>query len=353
MSPVTMNPGFILPNDLIDFDRPLDNALINLMVRKYPMLISKESVRRRQPGREDKIRIALVDLTGRKICQPGYAGWGSTQLMSGASTAKIALFYASHQLLCDLRELARTKSLRRIGDLLREADIAFAGIKCKPNLSWLFTFDEGRTPVGVEKSGNLNTHLSNITNEVASTLHAAQLMLRLGFEYIASVLWQSGLHHPTRQGLWLGSTFCTGRRNVRPDPRCHFVTNGGCGKGADRVVWQKDPLKMQRVVLTALSVATFFTLLAQKRLVTGYLSSEIEALLRTACTWIPSALPSATIRAAKCGLTTDLTHDAAIIENGTRRYVLVYLTQGANMPDTLRDQLVGDLDTLIRNNNPP
>ena len=113
MSPATMNPGFILPNDLIDFDRPLDNALIDLMVRRYPMLISRESVRRKQPGREDRIRIALVGPDGEEDLPTWIRRLGSTQLMSGASTAKIALFYASHQLLCDLRELARTKSLGR------------------------------------------------------------------------------------------------------------------------------------------------------------------------------------------------------------------------------------------------
>ena len=139
MSPATMNPGFILPNDLIDFDRPLDNALIDLMVRRYPMLISRESVRRKQPGREDKIRIALVDPDGEEDLPT----W-----IRRLSVRRAYLWRQHSQnraLLCEPPVVVRSKRAgqnqkpSQAGDLLREADIAFAGIKCKPNFRWLLS----------------------------------------------------------------------------------------------------------------------------------------------------------------------------------------------------------------------
>jgi hypothetical protein len=118
------------------------------------------------------------------------------------------------------------------------------------------------------------------------------------------------------------------------------------------VIWVKDPLKVHRNVLTALSVATFFTLLGQGRLVTESLSTEIEGLLRNACSFIRRALPTATIRAAKCGLAGALMHDGALIKNGRRLYVMVFLTANANMSKIRRERLIKDLDRLIESNNP-
>jgi hypothetical protein len=181
--------------------------------------------------------------------------------------------------------------------------------------------------------------------------------MRLGFDYMASLSWQSGLRHPTRGGLWFGSTYCTGRTRAPHHAACHTFTT--CPKPlAGRCSWKSDPLKVQRIVLTALSAATYFTLLAQKRLVSEALSASIESFLGRACTWFPLALPAATTRAAKCGLTSDLLHDAGLIENGSRRYAIAFLTQGANAAlrargDKLVRELIQDLDRLIENNNTP
>ena len=351
MSPTKMTPGFI-SNDQISFDTTLDEALIDLIVTKYPSLLAPESVRQRQASKNDKVRVALVDLTGNKICRPGYAGWGSTVSMPGASTAKIAVFYASHQLLFDLRELARVNSIRKTADLIQKTNDVWKNLTCKPDLKWLFAFDESKNPIGVQPSSSLQTHLLNIVNEKDGTRMASELFLRVGFDYMASVLVQSGLRHPHREGLWVGGTFCTGPRTAKHDPRCHTVSAAGCPKGQDRVIWAKDPLKIHRNVLTALSVATFFTLLAQGRLVTESLSTEIERLLKNACSFIRRALPTATIRAAKCGLAGALMHDGALIKNGRRLYVMVFLTANANLSENRRERLIKDLDRLIESNNP-
>lgn len=352
MSPANMNPGFILANDQINFDKKLDDALIDLMVTKHPTLLSKESVKRRLPSMQDKLRVALVDLTGNKICRPGYAGWGSTWLMPGASTAKIGIVYAVHQLLFDLRELVRVNSIRKTTDLTQKAGDTWKALTCTPDLNWLFSFDDTVDPLGVEKSPKLNDHLGEMVDarfSNVSTTRASELIRRVGFEYIASVLWSSGLHHPGRKGLWLGSTYCTEPRKARHDPHCHVVAP--CTK-LNRVIWVHDPLNVKRIVLTALSVATFFTLLAQERLVNVSLSREMETLLVRGCTLFSPPSPAATIRATKCGVVEDIWHVAALIENGTRRYVVVFLTKNAHMSFPRSSQLLQELDQLIKDNNP-
>jgi hypothetical protein len=55
-------------------------------------------------------------------------------------------------------------------------------------------------------SAALKTTMDNIVDEKSSTPNASKLILRLGFEYIGSVAWQSGLRHPKRGGIWYGST---------------------------------------------------------------------------------------------------------------------------------------------------
>ena len=360
MLPTNMNPGFITADDQIQFDKKLDDALIKLMVedREYRTFLAPESIRNRSPSAGDKIRIALVDLTGRKLCSPGYAGWGSTTQMRSASTAKIGIVFAVHQLLFDLREMVRVNNIQSTADLLRKAKDTWAALKCQPDLTWLFNFDQTTSPLKVEKSQNLVNHLSKVVDATfsgISTSLASQLIMRVGFEYIASVLWQSGLRHPTRQGLWFGSTFCPVPASAPTDPSCH---SKGCP-----VVWAKDPFAIKRIYLNALSVATFFTLLAQQRLVNEQFSRDIETLLSRGCSWLFADLSGiARVRAAKCGIVSitsgagqlgNFRHDAGLIENDSRRYVLVYLTRNLPMSDRLRTRFVRDLDRLIQNNNQP
>jgi hypothetical protein len=56
--------------------------------------------------------------------------------------------------------------------------------------------------------------------------------------------------------------------------------------------------------------------------------------------------------AAKCGLTPSVRHDAALIENGSRRYVMVVLTKNASWSLDVRSRFLNDLDSLIKDNNP-
>ncbi len=347
MSSATMNPGFLKADDLIEFDTRLDGKLIDLIVGNadYRTMVSAESVRRRWPSQGDKLRVALVDLTGSKLCRPGYAGWGSTWPMPGGSTAKIAMVYAAHQLLFDLDELARVGGLRTAADLKTAARAAWSGLTCPPDLDWLVQLDASSAPVRATASANLQRHLREMVDASfsgVSTSRASELIMRIGFEYLASVLWQSGLRHPTRNGLWVGNTFMNVSITARAQAACH--------SGNNPITWSKNPLGATGITLTGLSAATYFTLLAQRRLVNDAGSRQIETLLASGCRFI--SLSGATIRASKCGLTSSVRHDAALIENGTRRYVVVVLTKDATWSTAVRARFLDDLDTLIRNNNP-
>ncbi len=347
MSPATMNPGFLKPDDLIEFDMRLDAKLVDLLVDtpKYAVMLAPESKRTRTPSKGDKIRVALVDLTGDKICKPGYAGWGSTTPIAGGSTVKIAIVYAAHQPLFDLNELARARSIGTAADLKTKAIDTWSGLTCKPDINWLVETDESATPVKAKASANLRKHLKEMVDATfsgVSTSRASELILRLGFEYIASVLWQSGLRHPTREGLWFGNTFKDVSITAKSNPACHTGTNP--------ILWAKNPLGTTGIALTALSAATFFTLLAQRRLVNESASLEMEGLLRTGCRFIPS-ISGVTIRATKCGLTSTLRHDATLLEAGRRLYVLVCLTTDPAW--SARSDFIKDLDRLIKDNNPP
>jgi hypothetical protein len=285
-----------------------------------------------------------VDLTGDRICRPGYAGWGSTSRMSGASTPKIAMVYAAHQLVFDLNRLAAAHSLRTAADLTKRALASWSGLTCKPDLRWLVEIDERVTPVTVRKSAALQSHLEKMVDASfsgVSTGIASDLILRLGFEYIASVLWQSGLRHPRREGLWIGNTFMSRAAGARLNPACH--------RGTSPVVWTRNPFA-GGIVATALSVATYLTLLAQRRLVDAAASAEMERLLGRGCGWFSA--PGVAVRASKCGLTASLRHEAVLVEGSGRRYVLVCLTQNATWSWATRQRFLGDLDRLIRENNP-
>lgn len=347
MSPSMMNPGFLKADDAIEFDTRLDKKLVDLIVddADYRTAIHRDAVSKRYPDERDTLRVALVDLTGQKLCRPGYAGWGSTWPMQGGSTAKLAILYAAHQLLFDLNELSRAGNLRTATDVKSAATSGWLAMTCKPDLDWLIQFDTSSPPVKVAASINLDRHLKEMVDASfsgVSTSRAAELIMRLGFEYIASLLWQSGLRHPTRAGLWLGNLFKDVSITARANPACHAGTNP--------ISWSKNPLGATGITLTALSAATFMTLLAQGRLVDPATSTRMETLLGSGCTFV--SIPGATIRATKCGLTSSVRHDAALVENGARRYVLVVLTKNSPWSASVRDRFIRDLDKLIKDNNP-
>ena len=363
-----MNPCFFRASDgFHQFDTVLDSKLQHLILDtpKYAVMLADESKAKREATAGDRVRVALVDLTGDKICKPGYADWGSTFPITGGSTVKIAILYAAHQLLFDLNEMARTGGLKTAGELKKKADEVWSELICPPDLDWLVAFDQTGTTVRAKASGNLNLHLNQMVIAAfspASVTRANQLIMRLGFEYISSVLWQSGLRRSRGRGLWVRNTYAQKKILAKIDPNCHYKTPFKTREGQEleRIVWYQDPTDDTEFKLTALSVVTFFTLLAQRRLVNESASAAMEALLKQGCIFplTPFPVPSVKVRATKCGLTSEVMHVATLLESasGNRRYALAILVLRHDEPQwktkAFLTSFVKDVDKLIKDNNP-
>ena len=103
----------------------------------------------------------------------------------------------------------------------------------------------------------------------------------------------------------------------------------------ERIQWYQDPTDDTDFSLTALSVVTFFTLLAQRRLVKESASVAMEALLKQGCIFPLDPIPGVKVRATKCGLTSDVMHVATLLESasGNRRYALAVLVLRKGEPE--------------------
>jgi hypothetical protein len=321
-----MNPGFIDASDNLIVDNSstgLQTCLHALITTQFQNYLSSKSST--APASGDRLRVALVDLTGDKIAQPEFAGWGSTAAMYAASSAKVLAIYAAHQLRMDLRTLATSQNIRD-GSLLEKTALQTWRLSGAPDLQWLFKI---RDWSGNPDTLNFTLQAREVFREIMHNEQAGTLIIKVGFPYIASVTWQSGLFHPKRGGLWLSSSY---------------------GKGS----WAKNPISgVFSANITALSAATYFTLLAQGRLVDDVSSSEIKTWLRGGC--ITGLFPdSLGVVTSKCGIWSNYLHDCALIARGGIRYVVVGLTRTNRNEYSNYTQLYLELDTLIvRNNQTP
>jgi hypothetical protein len=192
-----------------------------------------------------------------------------------------------------------------------------------------------------------------MVSECNSTTRANELILRIGFEYLASLAWQSGLWHPQRGGLWFGSTYCTSGPKAPVKSACHSVIAGCSPNSPKRILWNQSPAP-KSVLANAASVATFFTLLAQGRLVNKPMTDDIEKLLDLSCSFIDNSLTTPRSLAQKCGLTGQLRHDGALVDDGTHRWAVAILTErksGADISKQIFADLANDLHKLIKANN--
>jgi len=367
MTRSAMNPGFFRAADgFHEFDTVLHSKVQSLLLNtpQYAVMLADESKRTRDPHPADRVRVAVVDLTGDKICKPGYADWGSTLPITGGSTVKVAMLYAAHQLLFDLNQMASTGGLSTVAALKAKAGQVWSQLICPPDLNWLVTLDSKGPTVVVTASGNLSLHLTQMVHNGFSGIsvgRANELMMRLGFEYIASVLWQSGLRRSRGQGLWVRNSYAQKKVVAPMHAHCHHKVP--FEKDLERIVWHQDPTDDAEFKLTALSVVTFFTLLAQRRLVNQAASVAMETSLKDGCSYPLNKLapiPGMKIRATKCGLTSEVMHVAMLRESTSVKtpkpyYALAVLVENHKWNWDVAKFLhsfVKDMDRLIRENNP-
>jgi V8-like Glu-specific endopeptidase len=277
------------------------------------------------PGAKDHVHVALVDLTKGKLTAPELAAWGAPVDMYGASVPKILALYAACQLRCELRNLIAHKSP---GDGKQLESLAVAEWKAKgltvqlPDLVWLFDIRKWTAGATLDFASGARAAFAHISDNCS----AGTLIAKVSLPYIGSLAWQSGLLRPTSSGLWLKAAYC-GKASWDSPVNTPFIHNA-----------------------TALSAATYFTLLAQGRLVDDTASADIRNSLKHGC--VTSLFPPLPVVASKCGIYGGYVHDCAWIQDGDVRYVVAVLSKlSTPKQQQLYTQLIAQLDTLIRQNN--
>jgi hypothetical protein len=328
LRPGSLNPGYIASaTHLLLLDRNLDKKLKELMANlraKKPPFDSDPFKTFVDKG--GKIRVALVDLsTDLNLIFPSFAEYDSATETYGASLAKIGALYAAHQLRFDLNVQAKINPPSMTADRIRK-------------LKTIFDVTQGGHPLVTTLE--FNTSFLNALDEICENWAANTIIRALGFPYIASALWQSGLYDCRRGGIWLGGLY------------------DGC-----KTLWRLDPIGNQCHGVTALSVATFFTLLEQGRLINDQSSQKIKDILVMQPTRCGSRFKAGLESAgrfttsdriySKIGIFGSFSHEGALIERISigKKYVAVVLTESKALNGgEVRKKLIAHLDKLIETN---
>ncbi len=86
LEPKNMNPGFIDTADNLITNRSgtgLQTCLSNLLTTQFKNYLTPGSISKKSAARDDRVRVGLVDLSGSKLAQPDFAGWGLTVASCG------------------------------------------------------------------------------------------------------------------------------------------------------------------------------------------------------------------------------------------------------------------------------
>src|SRR5262249_34769145 len=121
---------------------------------------------------------------------------------------------------------------------------------------------------------------------------ASLLIDKIGFPYLSSVLWQSGLFHHRRGGLWLQG-FYPMKKDCpqscgQSTQKCNDVFKFREQLSSRPVIVKPSLIRQPSISsqnITALSAATYLTLLAQGQLVSADASRRIRDVLSRACTF--------------------------------------------------------------------
>lgn len=343
LTPSRMQPGYSTSATA------LQSALNTLMTQAPYASVSQ---------RGGRLAVALVDLTGSRIVAPHFAAFQPDKSFYAASLAKIVPLYAAQQLRTDLEHAAgQTTGLVR-ATVERGWRTKGVGRWDLPLIQSIFDGIGSASSSTIPTTPHFSSAFKNLLlNIVQNSNRAASRTIELlGYRYMASLIWQAGLHDRTHGGLWCASRF------------------GGSGawRGRYRRNWQQrfigSPRGKQYHDVTARSAANYFTLLAQNRLLDATGTTRLLSLLSRATTWFKGWLTTAHRTPskvyAKVGLYSSrkngirVAHEAALIERtaGSKRlrYVAVILTQNpyARGHANYMDSLITALDELIVRNNP-
>jgi hypothetical protein len=301
VSLATMNPRL---NCNVAGSNALQMKLDNLMNTTYPKF-------------KNKVKIALVNMSGRAATAcPSFAALNENENFFGASTPKIAPLYALFQLKFELENLLRTTpSIVNIANLEKEMYLKWASVKglgTKPKISRLFQLRS--------KTLSFKPDIQAILDNFSHTNSGVSKIISLvGYAYTGSLMVASGLFEPKPtlknkrygEGLWLMSSYGKYIGTWGSSPF------GGLGGGTQNI--------------TAKSVATFFTLLAQNKLAN---SNDIKITLSNGGCVIWGGVPN--IVASKCGYYSTYKIDAFLHDDGAgKKFVLSLLTKGLTQKEYL------------------
>jgi hypothetical protein len=333
-----MNPGYFDAANNLVANPGLQKALAALVTSKY-----KNYAKGSSPSVNDRFSIVLVDLSGNKINAPQYAGWGSTMARYVASTAKMAMLYGVMQLKFDLENYFKANGVTNTAEVSKwlgnfQKEYKLPGSQL--NWSKLFIYENYSSgAIKVKTSADLFTTLINAF-EKNDNGAASKLLHSISYPYLASALMQSGITHPTNGGLWLVNDYGGYNRPWANRPSVKFNTSGSHNA-------------------TALSCATYFTLMAQGRLINDASSTAISNILNKACSFFWTANAKAAIDVTgdvptKCGVWSKYKCDVILInyKNGRCKYVACVLSDLANDATFKLDEMLKDFDALVRANNP-
>jgi hypothetical protein len=324
LRPDRLNPGYIdsathgLARDP-NLDKKLKELIANIHAKNPPFDGDpfKEFV-----NRGGKIRVALVDLsTDLKLLSPKVAEFNSTRMTQGGSLAKVGLLYAAYQ--------------------------------------WLF--DENVKNKGKGGTFNFTDAFHKALDGICNNCDASKVSRSIGLRYINSALWQSGLYDCRWGGIWLGAhynewLYKKNKWECDEDPYGYkgICTTEGC---------HQDPKGGYNIALNALSVATFFTLLAQGRLINDQSSQALKDILIMQPDRCGSRFREGLKEAgrfattdriySKISVTSSLSHEGALIDRVStgKKYAAVVLTiSQAGSDGMVRQKLIEHLDKLIEMN---
>ncbi len=240
---LNLNPGFYTPHDLV--------RTPNLQTCLDKELAKHHTIERW--GRN--IGMTLVDLTGEKLNHPEFADYNSNAAFYAASQAKAGALLGAHQMLFDLQSLAEELALKGQKDaksLMTEALTRYGSQRAGYTFTDKFAFTETPTGTKVDFTPQFDETINEMVR-MSNNHKATEVIQKVGFNYINSVLWQAGLYDPKRNGgLWVGRAYAGGES------------------------WNRDPLHNLSHASTPLAMAKYMTLVAQGRLVSAKISERIK-----------------------------------------------------------------------------
>jgi hypothetical protein len=286
------------------------------------------------------LAVSLVDLSGANKSAPKYAGFNDLASFYGSSVNKITGLLGVYQLLAEANELlaaqpAITDAAGLAGALAAGWTQAGIAAKHHPQVAKILAVQPGSPPTAkIRPELVARLDLLSRGNQNGSTP-----IVLLKFPFIGSTMLAHGLFSPAnKSGLWVRQAY----GNVSYLGQTLSLPNWSAKENPHPATWVHH--------INAVSVAQFYTLAAQRRMIDTATSTAVLRHLQSgACTTEINVEPLRADGAvsAKCGIFRGWVHNSVYFkETATlREFVVVILTK--NHTFGIMKDLFDDLVNLI------